>query len=151
MPKLLLGVVFVAGLFAAGCGDVDVPKHPDPLDHRDDETAGMKELRLQASDVKFLPEMLSIKAGDTVKLTLENEDAAEHDFQIDDIDAEILDGGVEAGELGGGHDTAALAIHTKANETASVTFVANEPGTYEYYCTISGHKESGMVGTLTVE
>ena len=25
------------------------------------------------------------------------------------------------------------------------------PGTYEYYCNVTGHKEAGMVGTLIVE
>ncbi len=151
MPRILLGLVVAAGLFGAGCGDVDVPKHPDPLDHRDGQTATVRELLVQAKDVKFLPATLAIKAGQSVKITLVNQDGAEHDLQIDDIDAEIIDGGVQAGEHGGGHDTAALAMHTNANETASITFVANEPGTYEYYCTIPGHKESGMVGTLTVQ
>ena len=30
--------------------------------------------------------------------------------------------------------------------------VVNAPaGTYEYYCNVPGHKQAGMVGTLTVE
>ena len=36
------------------------------------------------------------------------------------------------------------------DDTTSVT--ANlKPGEYKYYCTVPGHEESGMTGTLTVE
>jgi uncharacterized cupredoxin-like copper-binding protein len=29
--------------------------------------------------------------------------------------------------------------------------VPEKPGAYEYVCTVPGHKEGGMVGTLTVQ
>ena len=36
------------------------------------------------------------------------------------------------------------------NQTATITI--NAPaGTYQYYCSIPGHKAAGMVGTLTVK
>ncbi|MEX2246880.1 MAG: cupredoxin domain-containing protein [Dehalococcoidia bacterium] len=142
-------VAMLAGLFGAGCGDVDVPGHPDPLEHQSrDET---QELRLQTNDVRFVPVDLTATTGVTTELTLENFDDVEHDFQIDEIDAEIIEGGSGSGEHREEHTGAALTVHTEAGETASVTFVANERGTYEFYCTIPGHKDSGMVGTLTVE
>jgi uncharacterized cupredoxin-like copper-binding protein len=35
-------------------------------------------------------------------------------------------------------------------DTGSATI--NAPaGTYEYYCNVPGHREAGMVGTLTVQ
>ena len=27
----------------------------------------------------------------------------------------------------------------------------HEPGTYQYYSTVPGHREAGMVGTLTID
>ena len=36
-----------------------------------------------------------------------------------------------------------------ANETVDTTFTAT-PGTYTFYCSIPGHREAGMEGTLTV-
>lgn len=136
------------GLAGAGCGDVDVPDHPDPLDHRGgDET---QDLRLQTKDVSFVPKELTARTGVTTELTLENLDEGEHDFQVDEIDAAVIEGDDEQGEHGGGH-TGSLSVHANGGDTDSVAFVINEPGTYEFYCTITGHREAGMVGTLTVE
>jgi plastocyanin len=33
----------------------------------------------------------------------------------------------------------------------SIEFVADQSGTFEYYCSVGNHRELGMVGTLIVE
>ena len=33
----------------------------------------------------------------------------------------------------------------------SVTFIADQEGSFEYYCSVGNHREEGMVGTLIVE
>jgi len=44
------------------------------------------------------------------------------------------------------------AVHmgAMAGMSGSVTFVPTQPGTYEFFCAVAGHKEAGMVGTLMV-
>lgn len=39
----------------------------------------------------------------------------------------------------------------REGETTRVTFVADETGTFEYYCSVGNHRAQGMVGTLIVE
>ena len=106
-----------------------------------------------AEDTKFNPSSIAIQSGEEVTLELQNNDAVEHDFQVDGLDVDVMSGGSDMPEHGGdGHGSAGtLAMHTGGHESMSITFLANEPGTYEFYCTIPGHKESGMVGILTVE
>ena len=70
-------------------------------------------------------------AGSTVIVNITNTGVGFHDFVIDALD-------VNSGELAGG-------------EQVQVTFTApDEPGEFQFYCSIPGHKEAGMVGTLTV-
>lgn len=106
---------------------------------------------IQAKDVKFVPDTVTVPAGSVVELKLENLDETEHDFQVDGLDAEVSSGGsVKTGHAGGHGGSQTVAVHTTANEVGSIVFKANKKGTYNFYCTISGHKEAGMVGTLIV-
>lgn len=36
-------------------------------------------------------------------------------------------------------------------ENATLSFVADQAGTFEYWCNVTGHRDAGMEGTLTVE
>jgi uncharacterized cupredoxin-like copper-binding protein len=79
-------------------------------------------------DIFFEPEALSIPADTDVTVRLPNEGVTAHNFSIDElgISVDIAPGATE--------------------ET-----VINAPaGEYEYYCNVPGHKQAGMVGTLTV-
>ena len=139
-----VGLITLAVLISA-CGGGDSKSEATPV--KPDRA-----FTLQAKNVKFVPDKLTIPAGSVVELKLENLDATEHDFQVDRLDADVMSGGSMNAEHGGGHDGAQMvAVHTTANEMGSVVFMANKKGTYSFYCTITGHKEAGMVGTLTVE
>ena len=152
----LVGLVALASV-AAACGDglADHPLRP-ATDHRrgDDSAATARDIKLRAKDVLFQPESLTISSGQRVKLTLKNDDVAEHDWQIDEIDADVVasDGsGDEHAGSGGNALDDGIGVHTAGGESNSLTFVVNKPGQYDFYCTVSGHRESGMVGTLVVE
>lgn len=73
------------------------------------------------------PADATIASGAVLDLT--NEGAVEHDLAIGDVVSDK----VAPGESG-------------TFDTAGV-----EPGSYEWYCTVPGHKEAGMTGTVTVE
>ena len=45
---------------------------------------------------------------------------------------------------------AALKVVAKPGQTVTLDFTPTAKGTYEYVCTIPGHKEAGMKGTITV-
>jgi plastocyanin len=87
------------------------------------------EVEVSAVDLAFEPTELTIAADTDVTVTLVNNGALQHDFVVEDSDfaTDLLNGG-ETGEV-----------------------VVNLPeGEYTYICSVPGHKEAGMTGTLTV-
>jgi len=102
----------------------------------------------KVENLKYVPDSIEIPAGKTVRLRMQNLDAMEHDFQVDGLRVEMMGEMEMPGHHGASPST--LALHTPMKKSASLTFRADQPGTYDFYCTISGHKELGMAGKLTV-
>jgi nitrite reductase (NO-forming) len=88
---------------------------------------GGEALALDLAISGFSPSDLEAHEGD-ITIALHNLDAFPHDFTIDELGVKVA---------------------VDANATITETFSAT-PGVYEFYCSIPGHREAGMVGTLTV-
>jgi len=69
--------------------------------------------------------------GDTIRLIVVNGDPVLHDLIITEF-------GVTTGEL------------TTDEQIVTVEFVVTQPGEFIYFCSIPGHREIGMFGTLRV-
>jgi uncharacterized cupredoxin-like copper-binding protein len=83
--------------------------------------------------MRFEPNTLTVRANAPVTLTVDDSGTVlEHDFTIDDI---------------GGQK---VSIKAQPNGKASGQFTPTAAGTYPFYCAEPGHREAGMVGTLTV-
>jgi nitrite reductase (NO-forming) len=74
---------------------------------------------------------LNAAAGDVVKVNLIDGDGAEHTVSFPDFGA------------------TSSSVLKKGDQT-SVTFTASKSGNFEYFCTMTGHKQAGMVAQLTV-
>lgn len=92
--------------------------------------AGGTPVEVDMVDIAFTQKELTIPANTDVTLHIVNQGAAVHNFTIDN--PSVMSGDVQPGQ--------------------SVDITVNLPaGTYEYYCSQPGHKQAGMVGTLTVQ
>jgi nitrite reductase (NO-forming) len=89
--------------------------------------AGEEGVELDLMISGFSPNEIETTEGE-VALTLNNLDPFPHDVTIDELDVRLL---------------------VDANASITASFTA-PPGIYEFYCSIPGHREAGMVGTLTV-
>jgi uncharacterized cupredoxin-like copper-binding protein len=112
------------------------------------------EITLEASDFTYSLPSITVKTGEPVVMTLINTGQLEHDFVIDKINAKtkvVQQGGLEAHGAHGAEANYDLHFSAQVGETTIVEFTVAEPGTYQFFCSIPGHKEAGMVGDLIVE
>ena len=75
----------------------------------------------------FIPDVVEVKTGEKVKFHIRS--SGDHTFVIN--------------ELG-------VNVQTPAGKTTTVEFTPNQKGAFKYYCSIPGHREAGMEGTLVV-
>ena len=85
------------------------------------------EIAVGGTEFAFDPDTIEVSAGVEATVTLTNKGTVEHDITVDAL-------GVK--------------IYATPGQTVSGTVTA-AAGTYEFYCSIPGHKQAGMVGTLT--
>ena len=91
----------------------------------------VKEIMVVGTEFAFSPSTISVKAGDLVKITFQNNGNAPHNLVIE-----------------------GLGISTKTinfGQTDTVQFTALNSGTYTIFCSIPGHRAAGMMGSLMVE
>lgn len=139
---LIVPLFSVAALFTAcGGGGGESPKADVTID-------------IKAENMKFVPDQIEVPAGKTVMIRMQNMDANQHDLEVGGLTAEIMgrtgmkDETMNIDMAGGMQGT--INLHSAAKGKASVTFRTDQPRTYAVYCTLPGHKESGMVGRLVV-
>ncbi len=93
---------------------------------------GTVKLAAAETDLAFDTTELSSKPG-AVTIDFDNPSAIPHNVEIED----------EGGEVLGGTETI-----SSSEESATVEL---EPGTYTFFCSVPGHREAGMEGTLVVK
>lgn len=90
----------------------------------------VKTFTVTGKNFSFSPSTITVKKGDTVVITFKNMGGL-HDFRLDEF-------GVATQQISNGSEE-------------TVTFVANKPGMFEYYCSVGKHRAMGMKGVLIVE
>ena len=88
---------------------------------------GAREIKVNARSYAFAPKTFDVQAGEDVAVVLHSLDQT-HDFTIE----------------GKG-----LIVTVDGGKTAKGGFRLAKPGTYTFFCSISGHRAAGMEGTIT--
>ena len=152
----ILTLFLAAGLAVSGCGfqptaensqpadegtqpeqlapvtpDAEELAEPEPIvEEESGATSAVQEFNLTAANFNYDVTEIRVTKGQTVRLNLRVEQGF-HDWVIDEFNAAIR--------------------QLQAGESDSVEFVADQAGSFEFYCSVGSHRQMGMVGRLIVE
>lgn len=85
---------------------------------------------LIGQDFRFAPDTLRVKDGDTVRINFSNPDVLPHLIDLPAFNQHIA-------LIPGGDFT--------------LEFVADKAGSFPFVCSVPGHEEAGMIGSLIVD
>lgn len=132
---LLVAAVFYFGYQAVN-GRVQTAnqtqqKNETAVDEQPAQTATeSKTFDVSAKNFEFSPKEITVKKGDTIRINFTNTEDL-HDWGIGEFNAKTK--------------------QVQAGASESIEFVADKTGSFEYYCSVPGHRARGMVGMLIVE
>ncbi|TAK21847.1 MAG: hypothetical protein EPO26_13835 [Chloroflexota bacterium] len=120
-------------LALAACGDRSEPSSDKAGGGTGVSSGGEQSVAVKGMDtMKFEPATLTVKAGQPVRLILQNVGVIPHNFVL---------------KQGAGQP---VKITAAGGQTEPGIFTIARPGTYEFVCEEPGHTEAGMKGTITV-
>ena len=115
-----------------------------------DAKAATRTVTLTMDDnMRFVPNKLSFKQGETVRFVIQNKGKLLHEMVIGtraDLDAHAAMM-VKFPKMA--HDEPYMA-HVNAGQSGNMVWTFNRPGDFEFACLIAGHYQAGMVGTISV-
>jgi uncharacterized cupredoxin-like copper-binding protein len=123
-----------ASAAASGGGAASSQAAPGPYKQGGTTTVANGAATIQATDsLQWQPNTIMAKPGEKVTLTVNDTGNTAHDFISPTL-------GVSTG------------VAIPNGKTTTVSFsTPNQPGTYQFWCSIPGHAEAGMVGEVIVQ
>ena len=134
-------ILFVSLILVSGCYHPPVSETTEtvyesetvyeaPTEEAPAEDSGVNEVTVKASNYKFESNTINVKKGETLKITLFSEEGS-HNMFIEGYNQKT--------------DT------ISSSDIEIMEFVADQSGSFEYWCKVPGHKALGMKGVLIVE
>ena len=87
-------------------------------------------LEIELAEFSIIPEEASLNEGDGLRIIITNNGEIDHDFAIQSLDIQVP--------------------LIAPGDTITIDILLEETGSFEFICTIAGHKELGMTGTIIV-
>lgn len=103
-----------------------------------------------ADNMRFSPDRLEVKQGETVRFSVKNDGKIMHEMVIGT--KKVLDehAALMAKFPNMEHDEPYM-THVAPGKTGELVWTFNRPGEFDFACLIAGHYQAGMVGKIVVK
>ena len=102
-----------------------------------------------ADNMRFTPDRIAVKLGETVRFLARNNGKVMHEFVIGTKAENESHAALMVKFPNMEHDAPYMA-HVPPGKTGQIVWTFNRVGEFEFACLIAGHYSAGMVGTITV-
>ncbi len=135
-PAILLSALAIGAFGLAACGGDDetsTAASAGSTAASGDTTTPDESVAIAAdpTELAFTETDVSVPAG-SVTIDFENPSSTPHDVVVEDADGNEL------------------ARTDEISESSATATAKLDPGTYTFYCSVDGHRDAGMEGTITV-
>jgi uncharacterized cupredoxin-like copper-binding protein len=127
-----------------------VRKEQKPWGIAGDAKAVKRTIQIQMTDnMRFTPDRIEVKEGETVKIVMKNSGKLMHELVIGTKKELDEHAALMAKFPTMEHDEPYMA-HVGPGKTGEIVWNFNRAGDYEFACLIAGHYQGGMVGKIKV-
>ena len=131
LAALLIGALALTATACAATPSASAARDAGAAGQGASQAAG-RPVTVTLTDMQFNPATVKVKAGTPITFTAANKGVLEHNWHVTI-----------------GNET--IQIDARPGQTDTRTFTPTTPGTYTVVCTVAGHEQAGMKGTLIVE
>ncbi len=151
------GVLGLAAIAASAHSEKDHVEKAGPVvkEQKDwgiaaDAKAVKRTVEFRMTDnMRFIPDRLEVKQGETIRIVIKNEGKLLHEFVLGTKDELDKHAALMLKFPTMEHDEPYMA-HVPPGKTGEIVWTFNRAGDFDFACLIAGHYQAGMVGKVKV-
>lgn len=154
--RQILGALLAFAMTAAQAhGDKHAPAASYPAEQKDWGIAGEQHAATRTIDIdmtdsmRFTPEKLTLREGETVRFAVHNKGRMLHEMVIGTAQ-ELNEHAALMAKYPNMEHSEPYMVHVAPGKNGEITWNFNRAGEFEFACLVAGHYEAGMRGTITV-
>lgn len=129
---------------------VSTKKEQKPWGIAGDEKAVKRTVTFSMTDsMRFTPNKLEVKQGETVKLLVRNDGKVMHEFVLG-TKKELDEHAALMVKFPTMEHEEPYMVHVDPGKTGQIVWNFNKAGSFDFACLIAGHYQAGMVGKISV-